>query len=288
MEPDTKVQESTFVAMTLTLDQIEADEAWNTRRQKADYRREDGTPSDDQALRDSIRQSGVLQPVGVRKREPGEADGKPPYFLVFGFRRLKAAQELGLTTIPAVLVPTHSARIANLAENASRKNLEPWELMEAVHRIRAEEPTLNTTQIGHAIGRHPSYIANLLRMRNKLCPELLSAYQKQGESMHMRYLVQVSAMSVEIQMAAYNELVSGRKGGRPVGSKNGAKHAKGQFAQPKHLRHWLREIQSKRSSASSFQSHRETAWLEGAQFILECAVGERIFTLTVDDEEALG
>ena len=288
MKQEQDTQGSALVALTLPLDAIEADESWNTRRRKTDFRLDDDTPSDDQALRDSIRQSGILQPVGVREREPGEADGKPPYFLVFGFRRFQAARELGLAVVPAVVVPTKSARIANLAENASRRNLAPWELMEAVYRIRLEDKTLTTIQIGHAIGRHPNYIANLLRMRNKLCPELLSAYQVRGETMHMRYLIQVCALPADAQVASYNELVTGSRGGRPKGAKNGEKHAKGQFAEPKHLRHWLREVKSRRASASSFQSHRESAWLEGAQFILECAVGQRIFNLMIDDEDALG
>ena len=125
----------------------------------------------------------------------------------------------------------------------------------------------------------------MLRIRAKLCPELLDAYRQRGEIMHLRYLIQVCPLPHEAQADAYNLLVTGRQGGRPQGSRSGESHKKGQFAEPKHLRRWLKDVREKSSSASSlYQGARQSAWLEGVRFALECAAGKRNFTLLLDDE----
>jgi hypothetical protein len=57
--------------------------------------------SDDDALEelaDSIKESGVVQPVVVR---PADAEGR--YILVLGERRLRASKMAGKETIPAIV-----------------------------------------------------------------------------------------------------------------------------------------------------------------------------------------
>lgn len=74
------------------------------------------------ALRRSIAQQGILQPVLLRPR--GER-----YQLVAGARRVQAARELGLPTVPAVVRELNDiqARELALVENLQREGLNPVE-----------------------------------------------------------------------------------------------------------------------------------------------------------------
>src|SRR2546428_12013723 len=77
---------------------------------------------DDEALRelaDSIRASGVLQPVLVRRV------GMDDFQLVAGERRLRAAQLAGLSRIPAIIREYDDRQLMELAiiENIQREDL---------------------------------------------------------------------------------------------------------------------------------------------------------------------
>src|SRR5258707_831574 len=82
------------------------------------------TRFDDDAIRElaaSIRATGVLQPVIVRKTT---ADA---FQLVAGERRLRAAQFAGLSKIPALIREVDDREMMELAliENVQRENLNP-------------------------------------------------------------------------------------------------------------------------------------------------------------------
>lgn len=234
---------------------ILADLGWNTRAEVDEQA--------DAALRESIAREGLLQPLGVAPR-----DGKPPWSLVYGFRRHRAAMELGLPEVPVVEVPADRARAANLAENALRSDLSPWELLEALARARDEKPKQPMDELAAEVGLSPAHVANLLRLRRKLCPELLEAYRERGRTMHLRYLLRVCTMPHADQAAAYSALVTGSRGGRPLGAESGSRPPRG-LAEPKHLRKWLRELDA--GPPSQFT--------RGAKMALECALGRRAWLL---------
>lgn len=74
------------------------------------------------ALRRSIAQQGILQPVLLRPQ--GER-----YQLIAGARRVRAARELGLATVPALVRELNDiqARELALVENLQREGLNPLE-----------------------------------------------------------------------------------------------------------------------------------------------------------------
>ena len=79
------------------------------------------------ALAHSIQEVGLLQPVVVR---PAGADEVGPrYELVMGERRWRAAQQAGLTTIPAIIRETDDTDMLRdaLLENLHRSQLNPLE-----------------------------------------------------------------------------------------------------------------------------------------------------------------
>ena len=80
-------------------------------------------------LTESIRLKGVIQPIVVREDEAGAI------YLVAGERRLKASNNAGLTTIPAIFTDGNPLEIS-LIENLQRENLKPIEEAEAFRRIQ--------------------------------------------------------------------------------------------------------------------------------------------------------
>lgn len=129
----------------------------------------------DKALRElaaSLGQSGVLQPVVVRRLGEG-------YQLVVGERRWRAAKLAGLTRIPAVIRETTDAQSMELAlvENLLREDLNPMEEAEAYQRLLAE---FGWTQeeLAQRVQRDRSSIANCLRLLK--LPELVQADLRAG------------------------------------------------------------------------------------------------------------
>lgn len=109
------------------------------------------------ALADSIRVHGVLQPVVVRRA--GDR-----YELVVGERRWRAAKRAGLHAIPAVVLeidPRDRLEVA-LVENVQRRDLNPIELAVAFRALA--ETGATQEEIGQRVGMDRSTIANHLRL----------------------------------------------------------------------------------------------------------------------------
>lgn len=80
-------------------------------------------------LRNSIRETGVIEPLVVRPAENGK------YELIAGGRRLRAAMLAGLKEVPAIIKPALSdidAKVLAIAENLHRKDLSPIEKSRAL------------------------------------------------------------------------------------------------------------------------------------------------------------
>jgi ParB family chromosome partitioning protein len=113
------------------------------------------------ALAESIRRHGVLQPVLVREAPPGASRR---YELVVGERRWRACQRAGRSTIPATIqnvTPQALLEIA-LVENVQRRDLNPIELALAFRELANAGRTQD--QIGEQVGLERSTIANHLRL----------------------------------------------------------------------------------------------------------------------------
>jgi ParB family chromosome partitioning protein len=81
----------------------------------------------------TIRERGVLQPIGVKPPEDGR------YMLVFGARRLRASKLAGQADIAAVIVPDGQRDYATqVIENQQRANLSNSELAAAVNQLHRE------------------------------------------------------------------------------------------------------------------------------------------------------
>jgi ParB/RepB/Spo0J family partition protein len=175
----------------------------------------------DEHLLASIRELGVLEPPGVRfsphDDETHSSELDESVSCVYGFRRVLAARILELTEIPVVWVADKdgSDRVANLAENLHRKNLRTWEIAQALHEL-AEETGQGSVELGLRIGLSEKYVANLLRMRRKLAPDVWRQVQTWGvsEKLSIEFLIEICALPWDEQIERYNQALDLSHGAR--------------------------------------------------------------------------
>src|SRR5256886_3840980 len=111
-----------------------------------------------QDLAQSIRTSGIIQPVLVRRRGG-------LFELIAGERRWRAAQIAGLSRIPAIVRDVPDDRLLELAliENIQRQELNPIEEANAYKRL-IESLNLTQEEVGQRVGRDRSFVTNYLRI----------------------------------------------------------------------------------------------------------------------------
>ena len=117
--------------------------------------------SDEMAeLQESLKASGLLQPITVRRRP-----GKDGFELIAGERRLRAATKLGWKEIPAIIKEIDDKTVLTLAlvENLQRTDLNPIEEGEGYYRL-SHEFGLTQLQIAETVGKDRTTIANMLRL----------------------------------------------------------------------------------------------------------------------------
>src|SRR2546429_1468507 len=111
-----------------------------------------------QELIDSIRQHGIIQPLIVR--QVGAR-----FELIAGERRWRAAQELGLATVPAIVRTANDLEVLELSliENLQRADLNPIEEAQGYARL-ANEFGMRQEDIAVKVGRSRAAVANALRL----------------------------------------------------------------------------------------------------------------------------
>ena len=119
------------------------------------------------ALAQSIREKGILQPLLVRPFAGEEAE----FELVAGERRWRAAQRVGLHEVPVTVrafADSEALEIA-LVENLQREDLSPLEEAEAYNRLM-EEFGRTQAALAEAVGKSRSHVANTLRLLSLPAP----------------------------------------------------------------------------------------------------------------------
>jgi ParB family chromosome partitioning protein len=111
-----------------------------------------------QELIDSIRQHGIIQPLIVR-----QAGAR--FELIAGERRWRAAQEIGLTEVPAIIRSANDLEVLELSliENLQRADLNPIEEAQGYARL-ANEFGMRQEDISLKVGRSRAAVANALRL----------------------------------------------------------------------------------------------------------------------------
>lgn len=153
-----------------------------------------------EALADSIRQYGLIQPITVRKLDSGY------YQIIAGERRWRASRLAELTEVPVRVIEADDRRTAELAlvENLQREDLNPIEEAKG-YKLLIEEYGLTQEDAARSVGRSRPAVTNAMRLL-MLTPPVMEMVEKGKLSAgHARAILSVSEPSK--QLAAANEII---------------------------------------------------------------------------------
>ena len=132
--------------------------------------RQEFDPEKLEELTASIKENGIIQPLTVRELEEGNFE------LIAGERRLRAAKNAGLETVPVYILSVDAdveMMEYALVENIQRVDLKPIEKAEG-YAILSGKYDLSQDEIAKRVGKSRPAIANALRLL-KLPPEIKSS-----------------------------------------------------------------------------------------------------------------
>ena len=111
-----------------------------------------------EALAESVREQGIMQPILVRKNGA-------QYEIIAGERRWRAAQMAGLSEVPVLLrdVEDRAVMAMALIENIQRESLNPLEEAAGLERL-IREFGMTHEAAAKAVGRSRAAVSNLLRL----------------------------------------------------------------------------------------------------------------------------
>lgn len=111
-------------------------------------------------LAESIKASGLIQPITVRKEDD-------IYYLVAGERRLRASKLAGFEKIKAIILQSERDDNLTLAliENLQREDLDPIEEAKA-YKLLITRFKLKQQEIAEKVGKDRATIANSIRLLN--------------------------------------------------------------------------------------------------------------------------
>lgn len=147
-------------------------------------------------LAHSIEEKGIIQPLIVRPLGGGK------YEIVAGERRFRAAKQLGLETVPAVVKDVNSNETLELAliENIQRENLNVVEEALAYKDLLSKFQ-YTQDELAKRLGKDRSSIANslrLLKLPDKIRAMLINNQLSMG---HARAILAVDDKDAQIQIA---------------------------------------------------------------------------------------
>ena len=143
-------------------------------------------------LAESIRQHGILQPLSVRRVGTS-------YELIAGERRLRAAQQGGLTEIPCIIMnmDDRESGMAAMVENLQRQDLDFIEEARGISCLM-EQWSMSQEQVARILGKSQSAVANKLRILRH-SPKVLTALREGGlTERHARALLKLPQESQKL------------------------------------------------------------------------------------------
>ncbi len=140
--------------------------------------RKDFKEEDIKELAQSIKRSGLLNPIIVKKVEGG-------YIIIAGERRYRAHQMLGADTIECAVYNGSNGKELQLVENVNRKDLNYMELAAAYRSYL--DSNHNIKELGEVIGKPKNTITWVLNLEK--CREEVQALVRKG---HLSLVVAIS------------------------------------------------------------------------------------------------
>jgi len=198
---------------------IDISHDFNARK---NYDREDGKISELAAL---LKAEGQISPVGLIPH-PNPKRGKQ-WFLVAGFRRVKAAELLEWSDIAAHVIQAKDREaytVANMMENENRLDLLPYERA-ARYCQMSDSFKWTATDTAKRMGKSESYVGNLMRAYRGACPELHNIWRNPSHKLFplctTDTAVRLAGLTADEQRAAIKAWDDADKGGDGNGGQAG-------------------------------------------------------------------
>ena len=124
-------------------------------------------------LMDSIKQDGILEPIGVLPNKHG-------YELIYGNRRVEACKKLGWTYIPAIIhedIDSKDIIIKNTVENIQREDVSVLE-QGRIFIILKNKYNMTGSEIASRFGLSNSYVLRAINVFETLPKEMAEKVQK--------------------------------------------------------------------------------------------------------------
>ena len=144
----------------------------------------------------SLKQSGLLQPILVRRKGDGI------YELISGERRWRAAKEAGFETVQALIrnCGDEESVVLALVENLQRTDLNPMDMARTYHRMM-NEFGLTQDIIAQRVSCERSSIANAVRLIN-LPSEIQQLIETNQLSMgHAKVILGLASQNEQLRVA---------------------------------------------------------------------------------------
>jgi ParB family transcriptional regulator, chromosome partitioning protein len=159
-------------------------------------------------LAEAVRAQGIIEPLVVRAVAQAGL-GDPRYELIAGERRLRAAREAGLETVPVVVrdFDDRTALEVSLVENLAREDLGAVDEARAFVRL-VREFALSHEQIAQRIGKSRPYVSNTIRLLD--LPDAVLQMIESGELTSGQVRPLLSLETPSAQIAAAREIATRR------------------------------------------------------------------------------
>jgi ParB family chromosome partitioning protein len=184
------------------------------KRRRRDY-------GDMEGLKKDLTENGQITAITVCP--PTEEDRQDPDYtqqpwsLVAGGRRLRAAVELGWTTIRAIdreALPELQRRVLELAENIQRKDMSMVEVVQAkqeIYLIRKEQnPEITQAEVAKEVGETAANFSRDLRVAEILeqRPELKNSSSKKAVIRQAKFAEHFEARSVRDEVLGQSHMIN--------------------------------------------------------------------------------
>ena len=112
-----------------------------------------------QGLVDSVKEKGILNPILVRELVDPESQ-EDLYGLIDGLHRFSAAQDAGLTEIPAHIRNMEAAELeeAQIVANVHRIETKPVEYTKQLVRLMARNPLMTTSELAKKLAKSTEWL----------------------------------------------------------------------------------------------------------------------------------
>src|SRR5262245_28742119 len=210
-------------------------------------------------LTESIRSSGIIQPVILRRA------GTDSYELVAGERRLRAAKLAGLEAVPAILREVDDTRMMELAliENIQREDLNPIDEAKAYQAL-IQKVGLTHDQISERVGKQRSSVTNAIRLLG-LPPEVQDMVSRGTLSAgHARALLALETPGDQLATSRYvaSKGFSVRRTEALINRKLRRQHSRPRNAKATGLEEWQTKLQSRFATRVTIKPGRKGGTIE--------------------------